>query len=136
MRGVTGRGTTSPPLSHPSPRGTLLILCSYLHTALFTQAQEDSANYLCIIDELSISSGSRLHPAHSYLSLHLLLLASSFFLFLPHHRCFLSSQLSLGPFYKLQRPNLTETLLQINHQHSRSAAAFRGCSGSTPRGFQ
>lgn len=67
------KNSLSPSRSRLSPQGTLLIH----HSFIYTQAQEDSANYLCIIDKDG-SPGSRLHPALC------LLLLPPFFLTPPH----------------------------------------------------
>lgn len=58
-----------------------------LHTALFTQTQEDSANYLCVIDERAVDPSWLPSPP---------IRITIFSSFLPRLLCFLSSH----PLYK------------------------------------
>lgn len=104
-----GNGGGEPgPLGHlvDSP---LLFTHSFTHTG-----SGDSANYLCIINEGAFD----LLPAHSCLSV---VSSWPFFLSLPHHRCVLSSQLSLELFYKLHSSELSFILTNA-----------RGSSGAPP----
>lgn len=132
MGGVMGERNSLPLSFSPIPLGRLIDLpLFYLHTALFTQAQ-DSANYLCIIDEDAVDLSWLTPPPSSLLSV-----SPSSPLLIPPTSSLLSFiSIVSGAVLQGAEGKSDPQLLQIKHQRRRKAAAFHGCSGSAPRGFQ